>query len=62
MFGENSGNEFLVLWNPNAGYTESAADQIYPGDDVVDWIGLDTYDSDYNGAAVTYNLGLSQVL
>ena len=38
-------------WCPGWGPQDSAADLAYPGDDVVDYIGLDVYDFKYDGSA-----------
>lgn len=41
---------FKFVWNPNLdmGYSMPSVPACYPGDDVVDSIGLDVYDSNYN--------------
>lgn len=41
---------FKFDWNPSEGFNEIDAALVYPGDDVVDYIGLDTYNSSYTGA------------
>jgi len=43
-------SEFTVDWCPGWGPQDSAADLAYPGDDVVDIIGLDVYDFRYEGS------------
>lgn len=40
---------FKFDWCPNWGRQELAADLVYPGDDVVDYIGLDVYDFKWPG-------------
>ena len=43
-----SGAEFQFIWNPSIGYTAlTDPTTAYPGDDVVDVIGIDAYDVDY---------------
>jgi hypothetical protein len=42
--------EFKIDWCPGWGPQDSAADLAYPGDDVVDVIGLDIYDFKYEGS------------
>jgi hypothetical protein len=42
---------FKYDWCPGWGPQDSAADLAYPGDDVVDYIGLDVYDFKYEGSA-----------
>lgn len=39
-----SGQEFTFDWNPNLGPGDFPAEQAYPGDSYVDFIGLDVYD------------------
>ncbi|MDO9561499.1 MAG: hypothetical protein Q7J60_07770 [Bradyrhizobium sp.] len=41
---------FKYDWCPGWGLQELAADLAYPGDDVVDYIGLDVYDFKYEGS------------
>lgn len=43
---KEGGPTLLVQWNPNAGKGDSLADatKVYPGDDVVDIVALDSYD------------------
>jgi hypothetical protein len=43
--------DFRYDWCPGWGPQDSAADIAYPGDDVVDFIGLDVYDFKYEGSA-----------
>ena len=43
-------NGFRYDWCPGWGPQDSAADLAYPGDDVVDYIGLDVYDFKYEGS------------
>jgi hypothetical protein len=43
--------QFKFDWCPNWGLQELAADLVYPGDDVVDYIGLDVYDFKFPGTA-----------
>ncbi len=51
------GANFLFDWNPTAGLTPgkplNSFASFYPGDDVVDIIGLDVYDIDWNQPAAT---------
>ena len=42
-------NGFKYDWCPGWGSQDSPADLAYPGDDVVDYIGLDVYDFKYDG-------------
>src|SRR5260370_8296477 len=42
---------FKYDWCPGWGSQDSTADIAYPGDDVVDYIGLDVYDFKYDGSA-----------
>jgi hypothetical protein len=42
--------EFRYDWCPGWGPQDSAADLAYPGDDVVDYVGLDIYDFRYEGS------------
>jgi hypothetical protein len=42
---------FTYDWCPGWGPQDSPADLAYPGDDVVDYIGLDVYDFKYEGSA-----------
>jgi hypothetical protein len=44
-------NGFRYDWCPGWGPQDGAADLAYPGDDVVDYIGLDVYDFKYEGSA-----------
>jgi hypothetical protein len=37
------------VFNPTIGYVMMGADSVYPGDTYIDYIGLDVYDTDYNG-------------
>lgn len=41
------GQRFTLDWNANAGRGAMRADEAYPGDDVVDVIGLDAYNQSY---------------
>jgi hypothetical protein len=43
------GARFLFDWNVNAGYRDIPLDEYYPGDNVVDVIGIDVYDSGMPG-------------
>lgn len=38
------GSDFVLDWNPNKGHGATYAPDYYPGDDVVDVIGVDAYD------------------
>ncbi len=44
-------SDFKYDWCPGWGPQDSAADLAYPGDDVVDYIGLDVYDFRHEGSA-----------
>jgi hypothetical protein len=44
-------SDFKYDWCPGWGTQDLAADLVYPGDDVVDYIGLDVYDFKYEGSA-----------
>ena len=48
IFRRHSG-EFKIDWCPGWGSQDTPADQAYPGDDVVDYIGLDVYDYKHEG-------------
>ena len=41
------GNNFKFIWNPALGQQAIGADRVYPGDDVVDYIGLDVYNQSW---------------
>jgi len=41
------GQRFRIVWNPAQGEQQIAPDQVYPGDDVVDVIGLDLYNQSW---------------
>jgi Glycosyl hydrolase family 26 len=41
------GNRFTFDWNPNAGSSPFPAEQAYPGDDYVDYVGVDVYDTSW---------------
>jgi hypothetical protein len=43
-------NDFRYDWCPGWGPQDSPADLAYPGDDVVDYIGLDVYDFKHEGS------------
>ena len=43
-----AGNSFRVDWNPNHGSGDIAWQDVYPGDDVVDIIGMDYYDQSWS--------------
>nr|HEV8011207.1 hypothetical protein [Bradyrhizobium sp.] len=43
-------SDFKYDWCPGWGPQDEAADLAYPGDDVVDYIGLDVYDFKYEGS------------
>jgi len=43
-------SDFKYDWCPGWGPQDMAADRAYPGDDVVDYIGLDVYDFKYEGS------------
>jgi hypothetical protein len=46
------GQRFQFLWNPSVGQHEFPAEQAYPGDAYVDYVGVDVYDTSW--AAGTY--------
>ncbi len=50
IFRRYSG-DFKYDWCPGWGAQDSPADLAYPGDDVVDYVGLDVYDFNYEGSA-----------
>jgi hypothetical protein len=50
IFRRYSG-DFKYDWCPGWGPQDSPADRAYPGDDVVDYVGLDVYDFKYDGSA-----------
>lgn len=41
------GQRFRIVWNPAQGEQQIAPDRVYPGDDVVDVIGLDLYNQSW---------------
>ena len=41
------GSHFSIVWNPSMGSGTVPADQLWPGDDVVDLIGLDVYNQSW---------------
>jgi beta-mannanase len=41
------GAKFKIVWNPTRGSPGIRPDQVYPGDDVVDIIGIDSYNVGY---------------
>ena len=43
-------SDFKIDWCPGWGPQEMPADLTYPGDDVVDYVGLDVYDFKYEGS------------
>ncbi len=47
-----SGAQFKFIWNPALGYQQLPAENVYPGDSHVDYVGLDVYDDSW--AADTY--------
>jgi len=49
------GAQFKFDWNPNWGQDQIAPSTVYPGDDVVDYIGMDMYNQDWgpNNSIVT---------
>ena len=59
-----SGANFKFVWNPNIGPQQTSPDLVYPGDDVVDIVGLDAYNaswvSGYTVATTRWNDILNQ--
>lgn len=47
IFKSIPGQQFKIVWNPARGQQKIAPDTVYPGDDVVDVIGLDLYNSSW---------------
>lgn len=47
IFRSVPGQKFRIVWNPARGKHKIAPDEVYPGDDVVDVIGLDLYNSSW---------------
>jgi hypothetical protein len=43
------GSSFTIDWCPTWGSNAILPDKVYPGDDVVDYIGMDVYDSTFGG-------------
>lgn len=41
------GNHFKIIWNPALGQQAIGADLVYPGDDVVDYIGMDVFNQSW---------------
>jgi hypothetical protein len=50
IFRETHGAKFKMVWNPGLGRLQIAPDKVYPGDDVVDVIGVDFYNRMANPA------------
>jgi hypothetical protein len=48
------GQKFQFDWNPNNGNGKYDAVNYYPGDDVVDYIGIDAYDTSWDSGAYPY--------
>jgi hypothetical protein len=44
-----SGFNCKFVFNPTIGFVTMNADTVYPGDSYIDYIGLDVYDTDFNG-------------
>jgi hypothetical protein len=51
IFRKVPGADFRFDWCPGFGTLQIAPDKVYPGDDVVDIIGLDVYDAIWNKSA-----------
>lgn len=47
IFRAVPGQKFQIVWNPSAGQNKIAPDRVYPGDDVVDVIGMDLYNTSW---------------
>jgi len=47
VFRAVPGQKFQIVWNPARGQHKIAPDRVYPGDDVVDVIGLDIYNTSW---------------
>ena len=47
IFRSIPGQQFKIVWNPARGQQKIAPDRVYPGDDVVDVVGLDIYNSSW---------------
>lgn len=47
IFQSVPGQKFKIVWNPARGEHKIAPDKVYPGDDVVDVIGIDIYNSSW---------------
>jgi hypothetical protein len=54
-----AGEAFLFDWNPNLGQQEIDASSVYPGNDVVDYVGLTIYDVSYVPDTYPYPDGAS---
>ena len=54
------GQEFEFDWNPNNGKNKYDAAGYYPGDDVVDYVGIDAYDVGYAHNTYPYPDGCDQ--
>lgn len=48
------GQHFQFDWNVNNGYSKVDTLAYYPGDDVVDFVGVDVYDQGYHSSAYPY--------
>jgi len=54
------GQKFQFCWCLNNGWTSTVASTVYPGDEYVDFIGVDSYDSTWDTKATLYSFGLRQ--
>ena len=48
------GQRFQFLWNPAIGLHEFPAEQAYPGDEFVDYVGVDVYDTSWTAGTYPY--------
>jgi Glycosyl hydrolase family 26 len=51
------GQRFQFLWNPTVGLHQFPAEQAYPGDDYVDYVGVDVYDTSWAAGTYPYPAG-----
>lgn len=52
-----AGSNFRFIWNPTIGYQQEPADQLYPGDSYVDFVGVDVYDQSWVAGSYPWPAG-----
>jgi len=48
VFRSVPGQHFAIVWNPSAGAGNNPPEQLWPGDDAVDLVGLDVYNQSWH--------------